>query len=130
MHSFFFCELQLTKVITFNSHFLYELKYKVHLSKAVCDIFHFRFRSAFVKVYIFVQQKAWILTLKCHNSFQNKNKRKSTHTFAPRPMDSEVATKSLKIPYLRKLELPKNWPGDEFFRFRKLKFSVRHFFPI
>ena len=63
MHSFFFRELQLTKVITFNSHFLYELKHKVHLSKAGCDIFHFRFRSVFVKVYIFVQQKAWILWL-------------------------------------------------------------------
>ena len=26
------------------------------------------------------------LTLKCHNSFQNKNNRKATHSFAPRPL--------------------------------------------
>ena len=43
---------------TFNLRFLYELKHKVRLSKNVCGIFHFRFRSAFIKVYIFVQQNA------------------------------------------------------------------------
>ena len=46
---------------TFKLRFLYELKYKVHLSKVVCGIFHFRFRLVFIKVYIFIQQKAWIL---------------------------------------------------------------------
>ena len=43
---------------TFNLRFLYELKHKVLLSKTVCRIFHFRFRSVFIKVYIFVQQNA------------------------------------------------------------------------
>ena len=43
---------------TFNMRFLYELKYKVRLSKTVCGIFHFRFRFVFIKVYIFVQQNA------------------------------------------------------------------------
>ena len=43
---------------TFNSRFLYKLRQKVHLSKNVCGIFHFQFRLVFVKVYIFVQQKA------------------------------------------------------------------------
>ena len=43
---------------TFNMRFLYELKYKVRLSKTVCGIFHFRFRFVFVKGYIFVQQNA------------------------------------------------------------------------
>ena len=38
--------------------FLCELKPKVHHSKSVCGIFHFQFRLVFVKVYIFVQQKA------------------------------------------------------------------------
>ena len=46
---------------TFNVRFLYELKHKVRLPKTVCGIFHFRFRSVFIKVYIFVQQNAWIL---------------------------------------------------------------------
>ena len=44
---------------TSNSRFLYELS--VHLSKTVCEIFLFRFRLVFIKVYIFVQQKAWTL---------------------------------------------------------------------
>ena len=47
--------------ITSNSRFLYDLKHKVHLSKRLCDFFYFRFRLIFVKVYIFVQQKAWTL---------------------------------------------------------------------
>ena len=38
---------------TFSLRFLYELKHKVHLSKTVSGIFHFRFRFAFTKVYIF-----------------------------------------------------------------------------
>ena len=37
------------------------------------------------------------LTLKRHNSFQNKNDKKDTHSFAPRPLISEVATRSFKI---------------------------------
>ena len=46
----------------FNLRFLYELKHKVRLSKTVCGILHFRFRSVFIiKVYIFVQQIAWTL---------------------------------------------------------------------
>ena len=37
---------------TFNLRFLYEQKHKVCLSKTLCGIFQFRFRSVFVKVYI------------------------------------------------------------------------------
>ena len=48
---------------TFNLRFLYELKHKVRLSKTVCGIFHFQFRFVFIKVYIFVQQNAWTLSL-------------------------------------------------------------------
>ena len=44
---------------TFNSQFLYELKHMVDLSQTVCEIFNFRFRFAFIKSYIFIQQKAW-----------------------------------------------------------------------
>ena len=43
---------------TFNSQFLYELKHKVYLSKIICGNIHFRFRNVFIKVYIFVQEKA------------------------------------------------------------------------
>ena len=46
---------------TFNSQFLHELKHKFRLSKNVYGIFHFRFLFVFIKVHIFVQQKAWTL---------------------------------------------------------------------
>ena len=45
----------------FNSQFSYELKYETRLSKSVIGIFHFRFSFVFIRVYIFVQQKAWTL---------------------------------------------------------------------
>ena len=46
---------------TFNLRFLYELKHKVRFSKNICEIFHFRFPSVFIKVCILVQQNAWTL---------------------------------------------------------------------
>ena len=46
---------------TFNSKFLYDLKHIVHISKTMCGIFHFLFHLIFIKLYIFVQQKAWTL---------------------------------------------------------------------
>ena len=58
-------------IFTINSRFLHERKHKFHLSKIVCRIFHFLFGLIFIKVYIFVQQKAYSLNLKRHNSFQN-----------------------------------------------------------
>ena len=69
MLSFFFRELQL--ISFFNLRFLYELKHKGRLSEIVCEIFDFRFRFIFIKVYIFAEQHAWTLTLKRHNLFQN-----------------------------------------------------------
>ena len=73
---------------TFNLQFLYGLKHKVRLCKTFCRIFYFPFHFLFIKVYIFVQQDAESisLTLKRHNSFQNENNRKATHSFAPRPL--------------------------------------------
>ena len=71
--------------LIFNLQFLYELKHKADLSKTVCGIFHFWFLLLFIKVYFFAQQNDY-LTLRRHNSFQNKNKRKATHSFASRPL--------------------------------------------
>ena len=45
----------------FTSRFLYGMKHKVRLFKSMCGIFHFRFRLVFIKVYIFVSQKAGIV---------------------------------------------------------------------
>ena len=37
------------------------------------------------------------LTLKCHNSFQNSNKRKAKHSFAPRPLIFKLQEEVLKF---------------------------------
>ena len=72
---------------TFNLQFLYQLKHKVHLSKTVWGIFHFPFCLIFIRIFYFCSTKIKdSLTSKCHNSFQNKNHRKATHSFAPRPL--------------------------------------------
>ena len=42
---------------TFNLQFLYEQKHKVHLSKTMCGIFHFRFRLVFNKVIFLFYRK-------------------------------------------------------------------------
>ena len=47
-----------------NLRFSYGLKHKVYLSKTVRGIFHFWFCFIFIKVYIFVQQNAWIFNFK------------------------------------------------------------------
>ena len=60
---FSFCEQQLIS-FTFNSRFLCEWEQKAHLSKSVCRILYFRFRLFFIKVYIFAQQKVWVLDFK------------------------------------------------------------------
>ena len=71
----------------FNSQSLYELKHLVHLSKTECRIFHFWFRLIFLKTLNFCPTKTMdSFTFKRHNSFQNKNCRKSTRRFATRPM--------------------------------------------
>ena len=49
--------------LTLNSQFLYKLRHKVHLFKAVYVIFHFRFHLFFIKVYILARQKACTLSL-------------------------------------------------------------------
>ena len=51
------------------------------ISKIVCEIFHFQFRQIFC-----LTKCMSSLTLKCHNSFQNKNNTKTTHRIAPRPL--------------------------------------------
>ena len=52
----------------------------VHFSKSVWRIFHFHSRLVFIK------KSMDFLTLKRHNSFQNKEYRKATYSFAPRSL--------------------------------------------
>ena len=48
---------------TLKSQLLYKLKHKVHLFKIMCGTNHLPFRLIFMKVYIFVPQKAWAVLL-------------------------------------------------------------------
>ena len=56
---FFLLRAPIHHSFTFNLRILYQLKYKVRLSKTVCGIFHFRFRFVSINAYIFVQQNTW-----------------------------------------------------------------------
>ena len=83
MHSFLFRELQLMPglLLVFSTHT--RLKYMGHLSKTVCGFFHFR-AVLFLLNFIFLFKKSkGSFALKHHNSFQNKNNRKVTDSFAP-----------------------------------------------
>ena len=83
----FFLSRALTpRSFTFNLQFLYELRRKVHLSKTLCEIFHFQICVVFIfiSLYFFSTNRTDSLTLKRHNFFQNKNNRKTTHSFAAR----------------------------------------------
>ena len=40
------------------------------------------------------------LTLKCHNSFQNQNNNKTTHSFGPRPLIFRLQQENLKFNYV------------------------------
>ena len=80
MHYFFFRELQLIPVLLL-IHNSYTSRSTRFISLKLCGIFHFRFRLYFCSA-----KSTDSLTLKRHNSFQNKNKRKAIHSFAPRPL--------------------------------------------
>ena len=57
----------------------------IHLSKTVWD-FPFSIPSRFYYILYFCSTKSISLTLKRHNSCQNKNNRKAAHSFATRPL--------------------------------------------
>ena len=113
---------------TFNLRFLHELKHKVHLSKSVYGIFHFWFRSIFIKVYIFVQQNAWTLWLNVTIPIKMKIIEKP-HTVLLLDLWFLSYNKKLKIQwYLRELELPEtdmvtNFLSLENWSFENVSFS-------
>ena len=125
MASFSFCELQLVLVslLVYNSYMSWSTRF---FSKTACGVFHFDFVSCLLKFVFYSTLDS--LTLKRHNSFQNKKNRKVTHSLAPRPLIFKLQQEVKKIQYPR--ELPKNWAGDIFFKFRKSKFWERQFFSI
>ena len=91
----------------------------------------FDFDSVSFLLNFFLTKSMDFLTLKLHNSFQNKNNRKATQASCSQTSDIWVATRSLKIQWnLRESELPKNWHEDEFLRLMKSKFWLHHFSSI
>ena len=129
MHYFFFRELQLITVFLFIRSFYTNWNTWLIFLKLCVGFSIFVFVS-FLLNFIFLFTKSMdSLTLKLHNSFQNKNNRKARHSFAARPLIFKFSTRSFKSQwYPHELELPKNWPGNELFELRKLEFWVRHFF--
>ena len=102
---------------TFNLRFSNELKYKVRLSKTVCEVYHIWFRFAFI-----IQQSAWTLWL-WNVIIPSKTKimEKPRKVLLP-DLWLLSCKKNFKIQwYVRQLELPKNWTGDKFFKLRKPK---------
>ena len=79
----FFCELQMITVLSLicNSYMRWSTCF-VSL-KNVCVSFHFGICFFFIKVCCCSTKFMDSLTLKRHNSFQNQNNRKATHSFAP-----------------------------------------------
>ena len=79
----FFCELQLITVLSLicNSYMRWNTCF-VSL-KNMCVSFHFGICFFFIKVCCCSTKFMDSLTLKRHNSFQNQNNRKATHSFAP-----------------------------------------------
>ena len=114
---FFLSQAPTNHSSTFNLRFLHELNHKARVSKTVWD-FPFSIPFCFyLSLYFYSTKCMDSLTLKLHNSFQVIE---NPHSF-----------EKFKIQwYLPDLELPKNWPGDEFFKLRKVKFWERQFFSI
>ena len=130
-NAFFFLRAPTYHSFTFNLWFLFELKHKVCLSKSVCGIFYFQFRLIFMKVYFFIQQNVWILSLtsKLHNSFQKENNRKAIHIFAPRTLIFKLQQEVLKFNGIcvnwssRKTDLVTNFLNFENRNFDNASFS-------
>ena len=69
------------------------------------------------------------LTLKRHNSFQNKNNRKATHSFAPRPLTFKLQQKVLKFNDICiSWTFPKTELGTNFLNYESRKFEKASFF--
>ena len=128
---FFLLRARKHQAFTFNSPFSYKLWSTSFLSLKVGMRFYIIDSvSFFIKVYILAQQKAW--TLWFYNvivAFKTKIIEKPLTLLFP---DLEqIATRSFKVQlYLRELELPKYWRGDEVFKLRKSKIWIRQFFSI
>ena len=104
---FFFCEPQLFS-FTFKLRLLYELKCKVH--HLLCVGFSIFDCLAFIKIYIFVPQKAWTLWLWTVIITFKIKIIQNPHSFAPRPLIFKLEQEYLIFQwYLCELEVPRDW---------------------
>ena len=123
MPSFFFRELQLITVLllilnpykTWSTRFI-SLKLCVGFSIFDSVSFWLEFEFLFNK-------KHGLLTLKCHNSFQNKNDIKATHTFVPRPLTFKLQQVVWKINICVSLSFPKTDLKTTFLNLENLSFE-------
>ena len=113
---FFFCELQLITVLLLICDFYMSLSARF-VSVKLCVGFSFS-----ITLYFWSSKSMYFLNLKRHNSFQNQDNRKSTHSFAPRPLIFKLQQEVLKF---IDICVSCSWPSDKFFKPRKLMFWER-----
>ena len=121
MLSFSFCELQLITVLLLICNY-----YMSSSARFVSLKLYVRFpifdSVSFLLNFVFLSNK---MTLKLHNSFQN---RKARHRFAPRPMIFKLQQEVLKFNDILVSSRSQTWPSANFFKLRKSKFWERQFF--
>ena len=96
MPSFFFRKLQFITVLLLicDSYMSWSTRF---VSLKLCVGFPFSIPFCFYQsLYLCWTKYMDSLTLKRHNSFQNKNNRKATHSFAPRSLSSKLQQKVRK----------------------------------
>ena len=115
---------------TFNSQSLYELKHKIHLTKAVYGIFHYRFHQFLLKFLFLFNKSMDSLTLNVIITFKIKIMENPHTVLLPHLRFLSCKKKFQNSVVSAWVELSRNWPGIKLFELIKLKFWVCHFFSI
>ena len=128
MHSFFFRELITVFSFSFSFFFLL-IRAELQGSSLSNCVWDFLFPASYQSLFFCSIKNMDCLPLKLIIPFKIKTIEKP-HSLASRPLIFKLHQGVLKIQwYLCELELPKNLPGNQFFKL-KSKFWVRHFFTI
>ena len=125
MPSFFFREIKLITVLLLLCDSYMSWSTRLVSIKLMWD---FPFLIPFSSSLYFCSSKCMdSLTLERHNSFQNENNIKATHSFTSRPRIFKFQQEVLKFNYTSWVGAPQNWHGDKSFKPRKSKFWKRQF---
>ena len=134
MHFFFFRELQLVTLLlsisnSYTSWSIWFISLKLCVEFSIFNSF-----SLLLNLILFFNKKHGFfdfLTLKRHNSFQKKNNRKATHSFASRSLIFKLQQEVWKLNDIcASWSSQKNWRGEEPFELIKSKIWVRHYSSI